>query len=473
MLGLRVPGTDWRKGRALWRVLAVAVLCGVLVVGVRASQIGVARGAGPGTVTLKLWPAGQGKISVTQNGVAVPLRHPLDPVPGDECNFMLLIDENPNPCIAVVAAGTPVTVTATAIAQGDVSMPLDPVAFHQQLPDFPVPSSTFVRWTVFGCDGTGPCTFTPDGDTDWVGAIFTPLQLEVGLGIVGNDIVGVQLPDGSSDSNFICDDVDFMDFFGNSLCHGLYPADSYVVLVASSNQPITWDPQWCYAQSVSPATCTVVMNNLRTLAAVQFDSAGMPDSPFKISPRVSVVLGGTGHGHVSGSGYDCGSQCSIDKRYQEPVTLQATPDEGSQFVRWQGVCSTVPTCTFSAGSATRVQAVFDVPASQPKTTPVASPVAPPAPPGLAARLGKISVKHRAGHRVLELALVLNRSAQVNVRLSRRNHTILAQHRTLHSGRSVLRLVIPKKLKPGRCQIRVRIVAGDQVRTLPMSVVISR
>jgi hypothetical protein len=305
-----------------------------------------------------------------------------------------------------------------------------------------------------------------------VRAIFTPLQLEVGLNIVDNDIVGVQLPDGSSDSRFICDDVDFNNFFGNSLCHGLYPADSTVVLIASSNQTISWDSQFCYAQSLSPSTCTVVMNNLRTLAAVEFDTAGMPGTPFEISPRVTVALGGTGHGHVTGSGYDCGSQCSIDKPYQQAVSLQATADPGSQFIRWQGVCSTVPTCTFSAGSATRVQAVFDLPGATAKP-PVTSPTAPSVQSKLAARLGKISMKHRAGFRVLELPIVLDRSARVTIRLSRRTHTIVLQHRTLHSGRTVLRLRIPKKLKPGRCQIRVRIVAGDQVRTLPASVAIGR
>jgi hypothetical protein len=479
MLARRVPGRSGRKRRAIWRAVTAVLLCGAaLVAGVRASQIGVARGAGAGTVTLKLWPAGQGKIAVTQNGVTVPLRQGLTLLPGDECVFTLFI-ANPSPCTAVVAAGTPVTVTATAIAGPDVVLPPDPnmpTAFQQQLPDFPVPVSTFVRWTVFGCGGTGPCTFTPDGDTDWVGAIFTPLQLEVGLGVFVPDLpdppdgtVGVQLPDGSADPNFKCD---IYGFFGDLTCHGLYPADSTVVLVASSAQMIRWDPLWCYAQSMSPATCTVVMNNLRTLAAVTFDSHPSPDDPFKISARVSVLLGGTGHGHVSGSGYDCGSQCSIDKNYQQAVTLQATPDQGSQFVSWRGVCSTSPTCTFSAGSATRVQAVFN--ASAPAATTGPAVVQPKAAQSkLAARLGTISVRHRAGRRVLELPLVVDRTARVTIRLSRRNRTILLNQRTLHSGRTVLRFLIPKTLKPGRCQLRVRIVAGDQVRTIPMPVAIGR
>jgi hypothetical protein len=491
MPGLRVPGTNRRKERAICRAMIAAALVGVLVVGVHASRIGVARGAGPATVTLKLWPAGQGKVAVTQNGVTVPLRQGLTPVPGDECVFVLLVADS-NPCTAVVAAGTPVTVTATAIAGPDVVLPPDPntpTAFQQQLPDFTVPISTFVRWTVAGCSGTGPCTFTPDGDTDWVGAIFSPLQLEVGLGVSLNNpqdpldgIVGAQLPDGSPDPNFKCPDNDDTTpddpvgffFFGDKTCHGVFPADSTVVLVATSNQTVTWNPLWCYAQSLSPATCTVVMNNLRTLAAVTFDSHDSPDSPFKISPRVSVLVGGTGHGHVSGSGYDCGSQCSLDKNYQQAVTLQATPDQGSQFAGWQGVCSTDPTCTFSAGSATRVQAVFSLPAQAATTVPVVAPkVQSNGQSKLAARLGTIRVKHRAGHRVLELPLVLDRTARVTIRLSRRTQTILLKQRTLKSGRTVLRFVIPKKLKPGRCQLRVRIVAGDQVRTIPLSVAIGR
>ncbi len=48
------------------------------------------------------------------------------------------------------------------------------------MPDYPVADPAFVRWSVFGCDGTGPCTYTPE-DGDWVEAIFTPLELEVGV----------------------------------------------------------------------------------------------------------------------------------------------------------------------------------------------------------------------------------------------------------------------------------------------------
>src|SRR5919198_536321 len=63
-------------------------------------------------------------------------------------------------CELKVQRGTRVTLRATAE------------------PDAQTPSR-FVRWTAFGCEGTGPCTITVDEDGDWVAAIFTPLRLEV------------------------------------------------------------------------------------------------------------------------------------------------------------------------------------------------------------------------------------------------------------------------------------------------------
>ena len=131
----------------------------------------VAQGATPGQITVYLWPAGQGRIDLAQNGANVAT-----------CDFRTVIDTS-SKCAVDVAAGVPVTLTATPIPKADATLNDVQTA---KVPDYPVDDSTFVRWTVFGCDGTGPCTYTPE-DEDWVGAIFTPLELEVG--VVGNGIV--------------------------------------------------------------------------------------------------------------------------------------------------------------------------------------------------------------------------------------------------------------------------------------------
>jgi hypothetical protein len=453
--------------RASWTAVAV-LLFGVLVMGLCAAQTGVARGAGPGTVTLNLWPAGQGRIDAMQNGAPV-----------GSCDILSIVADSV-PCPVDVVPGVPVTLTATAIPKADLVFP-DPdllARFTTDLPDFQYNyQPSFVRWTVFGCEGTNPCTFTPVEDDEYVGAIFTPLQLEIGVN--GPGAVVAQRLGGNGVDVLPCDaGLEF----GQRTCHGLYPADATVVLLASS-QPLAWNSD-CDPTLSSPASlnCTVVMNNVRTFAAVSFADADppppadVPAFPFQIATRVRVVLGGTGHGRVTGSGFDCGASCTTKPFYQDPLTLQATPDPGSEFVRWQGVCSTSPTCSFSAGSATIVQAVFDVPATPAATTTTTTPTAETkktAGTKITARLGSVRLKHRAGRRVLELPVFLDGTASVTVRLSRRGRTILLQHRTLHSGRNVLRLKIPKKLKPGRCQLSVRLAAGDVVRTLPISVPIGR
>ncbi len=61
------------------------------------------------------------------------------------------------------------------------------------------------------------------------------------------------------------------------------------------------------------------------------------DSEYKLS----VALGGTGTGSVTSepTGIDCGTKCSENYQKDVPVTLTATPADGSQFdvIRLAGV----------------------------------------------------------------------------------------------------------------------------------------
>src|SRR4051812_35325661 len=204
MLDLRSPGASGGNRRARWLTGAASLLCAALGVGPHGPRSGVARGAAPGQmVHLSLWPAGQGRIEVAQSGVPVPLLDQSgDPIP--VCDFLFVL-EHPNPCGAVVVAGTPVTLTAVTEPDPVVPDVTLPAGFEDSLPDFPVAQPAFVRWTVFGCEGTGSCTFTPDEDFDWVGAIFTPLQLEVGISGAGT--VELQRSDGTLEPDF-CPDTD-------------------------------------------------------------------------------------------------------------------------------------------------------------------------------------------------------------------------------------------------------------------------
>ena len=186
---------------------------------------------------------------MTQNGAPV-----------GSCDFLYVIDHG-SACRVLVAAGTPVTVTASP-EPGAQLVPLEQAA----LPDFPVPHPSFVRWTRSKCVGTGPCTFAPDGDLDWVGAVFTPLQLEVGIDDSDDGgTVGVSTTTGTVVS-LPCGPTAFLD--GTSECHGAFPADSSVVLVPSGAAPT-----WGTGCDSSPATRRGVRSceQHRTFASLAFD----------------------------------------------------------------------------------------------------------------------------------------------------------------------------------------------------------
>jgi hypothetical protein len=226
-------------------------------------------------VTLRLWPAGRGRIdAVPEGGAAV------------SCDFATTLAST-TACEVKVQRGTRVTLTATAE------------------PDAQTPSQ-FVRWTSFGCKGTGPCTITVDEDGDWVAAIFTPLRLEVGINGAGT--VSVESPSGG-----VLDCADAVGF-GDHTCSGQFAAEQQVVLVAkptNATDAIRWRPG-CDAQG---ARCTVAMTNIRTFASVAFGEQpdGPPFFPFQITARIRVVRAGTGTGTVSGSGKDINDNAwSID-----------------------------------------------------------------------------------------------------------------------------------------------------------------
>jgi Divergent InlB B-repeat domain len=458
-----IEGRGEMSSRLAWRAIArttgVVMLAVLALVGVRAVHAVVAQGATPDQITLVLWPAGQGSIDVAQNGAHVAT-----------CDFRYLID-NSKGCAVDIAAGVPTTFTATPEPSALLTD-----AERDKVPDYPVWDPAFVRWTVVGCDGTGPCTYTPD-DGDWVGAIFTPLELEVG--VYGNGTV----TDAADDDRIACDDGVVFPEGALTTCHGLYAADSSVVLAAIPSTddvgPTTWmrgcDPEGGNPQS---ARCTVTMTNIRTFAALGFPGPTDPmffPFPFDILPHVRVALGGSGTGHVTGSGFDCGTQCTHVFTYQDPVTLSAAADPGSHFVGWQGVCSTAPACSFSAGSLTRVRAIFDLtPTPAPPTTSQTTST----PPVVTARaflptLDKVRARRFAGHRVVAATLGVDFVSYATLRLLRNGRSIATTHWNLRKGQTLVRLRLPRNVKPGRCQFQVHIVSGSASRTLTTSVTIGR
>jgi hypothetical protein len=410
------------------------------------------------------------------------------------CDFTEVLSDS-GPCKVSVTSGTPVTLTAVAEPNA-TSIPADRQA---DVPDYPTSDATFVRWSRSDCAGTGSCTFTPDTDFDWVAAFFSPLELEVGINNGGNA--------GSSDTVRVvqgggpltCDSglVGFFD--ADRACHGLYPVDASLVLQAqpgSAGTPIQWG-FGCEPDNgeSSSANCTVTMSNIRTFAVVAFGAGVAPPSfPFQIEPHLSVHLSGSGRGRVSGTGnIDCGTACSADLRYQQKVTLTATADQGSTFVRWRGVCSTSPTCAFAAGSATSVSAVFDQAAppppppttsalptttSAPPTTTTPPPatttssgtsttatVRKPTPKRLSARLAGVRQTGSGAHRALVFTLVVSRSTRVRTQLLAHGQAKAHGAFAVPRGRSTFQLALGRSVKPGRYQLVFSLGSGAAARTL--------
>jgi hypothetical protein len=424
---------------------------GALFVALVISQGAAAHAAGAAQVDLRLWPSGQGRIDVAQGGSIVR-----------SCDFLEIL-ETQSECTVPVIAGVPVTLAAVPEPGASI-----PPALQSAVPDYPTPQTAFVRWSRYDCGSSQACTFTPDADLDWVTAVFTPLQLEVGIN--GPGAVGVRRSDGGVDP-LVCEPLEF----GETTCHGLFAADIDVTLVAAPanlGDPIQWGPS-CQRDPADPsgASCVVTMSNLRTFAGVGFgDQVTPPDRPFQITPRIRVVRGGSGAGKVSGTGIDCGAACTIDVDFQERVSLEANAGAGSRFVRWEGVCSTLPRCAFAAGSATLVKALFE--AATARATP---------PPGQGGkqsvafkpRLAKVSARGRGRHRLVALVVMVDRPAQAKLRLLKRRRVVATRRFALVSGRNALRLRVPRSARRGTYRVSLKIVAGHESRTLQSLVRIRR
>jgi hypothetical protein len=462
-----------------------------------ASTHSVAQAAG-GPITIRLWPSGQGRIDISQGGTALPT-----------CDFTEILTSSP--CDRTVTSGLPLTLTAVP-----EPAPTIPDTVKGGVPDYPVPNPAFVRWSRDDCGQTTQCTFTPDVDQDWITALFTPLELEIGIKGLGT--VTAQDPSGTA-IPLVCSNSALLGFQdADSACHVLRAADTDVVLMATpqaAGTAIRWgnNPAGCRpdGDNFASAKCTVTMSNIRTFATVAFgppapDCSNPPTStvcpprfPFQITSQLTVRVTGSGHGVVKGlNSGDCRTTCSASLAYQSRVSLTAGPaDAGSRFVGWRGICSTNPNCVFAAGSVSGVTAVFDMEQATTTTTTTTTPTAPTTTTStstttnpkttsgptttttgrtqIVASLTRVSMLRVNGHRVVVVALTVDRPARATLRLLKRGKVQALATKTfkLAKGRNSLRFAVPKKTKPGTYQISLKVVSGPLSRTLTASVLIRR
>jgi hypothetical protein len=82
-----------------------------------------------------------------------------------------------------------------------------------------------------------------------------------------------------------------------------------------------------------------------------------------VTHDLTVSVGGTGSGTVTGTGIDCPGDCSETYEEGAVVTLTATPTGGSSFAGWGGDCasSAGTTCELTMSADRSASATFDPP----------------------------------------------------------------------------------------------------------------
>jgi hypothetical protein len=120
------------------------------------------------------------------------------------------------------------------------------------------------------------------------------------------------------------------------------------------------------------------------------------------------------------------------------------------------VCSTAPTCTLSAGSIATIEALFTTPAA---------PFRP--------RLSNVYARRTRSGRSVYLKLTVDRAALSDVRLLRGAVTVTEQMGSVHTGRTQLRLRVPRGARAGLDLISAAVTADGDTKTLKHTVRIPR
>lgn len=94
--------------------------------------------------------------------------------------------------------------------------------------------------------------------------------------------------------------------------------------------------------------------------------------------KITVILAGNGGGYVftDAGAIDCGDVCEGPYDIGSQVTLSASADDGSSFVRWSGPCSGTDGCVIDVKADTTVTATFILDSSATPTT-ISSPTPTP------------------------------------------------------------------------------------------------
>ena len=210
-------------------------------------------------------------------------------------------------------------------------------------------TSVFSGWAI-ACVGTAPCSVTLSTNRT-VAARFDPSQYLISLATTGygkGTVSGSGMDAAGNPVVFSCTS-------GSSLgCAGSVARGSSVNLLASPDGASAFQG-WAANCRGNTATCTLTASGSLS-ASARFEPTTYP---------LTVSIGGSGQGSVSGPGINCSTGSSAGCAAPEPngaaITLTATPASASSiFKSWSG-CSSVSgsSCTTYMTSAKNVSATFE------------------------------------------------------------------------------------------------------------------
>jgi peptidoglycan hydrolase-like protein with peptidoglycan-binding domain len=109
---------------------------------------------------------------------------------------------------------------------------------------------------------------------------------------------------------------------------------------------------------VPPIINTLSNRKLRISATIQntessiSEAAVLTDVKFALNMTLQVSKTGVGSGTVTGTGIDCGKDCSEIVVAKSAINLEAKPAAGSVFTGWSGECTGTGACAITAQKAT-------------------------------------------------------------------------------------------------------------------------
>jgi hypothetical protein len=267
-------------------------------------------------VTLQVAPRGPGSVSAS----------PVSVNDTEPCTA----DDGQDDCQWSYERGTSVRLTATAKA-----------------------GKSFAGWSDPECGTNSSCTVNVDDDLTSVVAVFSPLMLGVKFSNGAGATVTSNPAGQPCDEDLNDDDAVF--------CRAFAPHTRVALTVTPGAAPFTsWQTEGNYlCEPTSSPTCTIAVEDQPTWAGARFGGADPPQLPTTISVEFKLRKSGDGSGRVTATKLDCGTVCTASYGFGKPITLTATPDQGSVFDGWNGVCAkTQTTCTIPAGPITSIRAAF-------------------------------------------------------------------------------------------------------------------